>query len=77
MRIALKCLKGKLIGFDRELSAEDGAHVVMEEPAGLKAGFDCFRKSVVTAAVSRTHAHAHADKGRLSDAETMLARLRG
>jgi hypothetical protein len=65
------------MSFDRELSAEAGAHVVLEEPAGLKAVFDCFSKSVVTptkttAAVSHTHAHAHADKGGLSDAETML-----
>jgi hypothetical protein len=68
--------------FDRELSAERGAHVVLEETAGLKAVFDCFGKSVVTptkttAAVSRTNVHAHADKGRLSNAETMLAWLRG
>lgn len=66
--------------FDSELSAERGAPVALEESADSKAVFDCLNQSVVTptmttAAVS--HTHAHADKGRLSDVETMLARLRG
>ncbi|KAF3384962.1 hypothetical protein F1880_002680 [Penicillium rolfsii] len=76
--------KGKQVAHPpqlRELSTEGGTHVVLEESAGSKAVFDYFSKSVITpikimAAVSRTHAHAQADQGRLSDAKEILARLR-
>jgi hypothetical protein len=66
--------------FDRELSVERDAPVALEEPSGSEVVENYLNESVITparttAAVSRIDAHA--DKGRLSDVETELARLRG
>lgn len=75
--------------FDSSLSAGRGTHFSVLEPAGSKTARDRRKMSMVPvtptaqitkdpftppAAVTRTDAHA--DKGRLSDVETMLARLR-
>lgn len=65
--------------FDRGLIAEREAFFAQQKAEGSEAVSNCLNKLVVTptkttAAVSRSHAHA--DKGKLSDVETTLARMR-
>lgn len=71
------------------MSAGRGTHISILEPAGLKTARDRCKMSVVpvtppaqitkdkfTPPVAVTRTDAHADKGKLSDVETMLAQLR-